>query len=236
MADLVQPRYGIVNTALARRWLELAPEQDAPFLAVNLMRYRPRAEYADGRASDLSGREADDTYAPLGPLAAVGGSIILVADVADQPAGLPAFHRLAVVRYPTRSSFLEMQQREDFLELHVHKDAGMEFTIIFAAELPEEVGGSDPEGPLVLRLRRFARGATPAPDPEGVAEVMRLELDDVIVGDERRWDDARIDRVADRALGALADTHGVEEQLLLVLATPMLDALALGARSASLTR
>jgi hypothetical protein len=233
MPDSAHPRYGRVNTELARQWLSLGPERDGPFLAVNLMRYRPRAEYADGRATTLSGREADDAYTPLGPLEAVGASILLAADVAAQPAGEPCFHRVAIVRYPTRASFLAMQQREDFQELHVHKDAGMEFTIIFAAEPPDQVGASGSEDPLVMRLRRFAPGARPAGDPDGVSAVMALRLDGVMVGDERRWDDARIDRVAPAALDQLAATAGVEEQLLIVLATPMLDVLAQAVRSAA---
>ncbi len=111
MADSAHPRYGEVNTELARRWLALPPELDGPFLAVNLMRYRPRAEYADGRETDLTGREADDAYVPLGPLTAVGAQLILAADVAAQPAGGPEFHRVGIVRYPTRASFMEMQAR-----------------------------------------------------------------------------------------------------------------------------
>ncbi len=233
MSDSAQPRYGTVDTELVRRWLALAPDEDDAFLAVNLMRYRARADYADGRQTDLTGREADDAYTPLGPLAAVGGTIILAADVAAQPAGGPDFHRVAIVRYPTHASFFAMQQREDFQQLHVHKDAGMDFTIIFAARPPEEVGGDEPEGPLVLRLRRFAPGAGPGPDPDGVAAVMELALEGVIVGDERVWDDARIDRVDAGSLAVLAETPGVAEQLVIVLATPMLDALAMGARSAA---
>jgi hypothetical protein len=224
-------RYGQVNLPLAQRWLSLAPAEDGPFLAVNLMRYRPRAEYADGRASELSGREADDAYAPLGPLMAVGANLIFVADVVEQPAGEPRFERLGIVRYPTRASFLEMQRREDFQELHVHKDAGMEFTIIFAAALPSEVGGDDPDGPLVLRLRRLVPGAPAPVDPDGVVEVMHLEVEDVMIGDERRWDDARIDRVRPDALAAALadDADGVEEQIAIVLGTPLIDALATAA-------
>jgi hypothetical protein len=42
----------------------------------------------------------------------------------------PPWDRVAVVRYPTRRSFIEMQQRPDFVEHHVHKDAGMAATIV----------------------------------------------------------------------------------------------------------
>jgi len=49
--------------------------------ALNLMRYREQAEYADGRATDLTGAGADDVYAPHEHLAAVGSRIILIAPV-----------------------------------------------------------------------------------------------------------------------------------------------------------
>ena len=225
----IVPRYGQVNLPLAQRWAELDDETDGPFLAVNLMRYRERAEYLDGRETDLTGREADDAYTPLGPLVTVGASFLLAADVERQPAGEPGFHRVAIVRYPTRRSFLHMQELDEFRELHVHKDAGMEFTIIAAAEPPEQVASGDPRGQLVVRLLRLAPGAEP-PEPAGVSEVVRLELEDVVVGDERRFDEARIDRVLPEAIPALAGSDGVEEQVVAVLATPMLDALALSAR------
>jgi hypothetical protein len=232
MAEPAGPRYGQINASLVQRWLSLEPDEDGPSLAVNLMRYRPRAQYADGRETDLTGREADDAYTPLGPLAAVGASLILAADVVGQPAGAPGFERVGIVRYPSRASFLEMQRREDFQELHVHKDAGMEFTIIFSAAPPAAVGGRDPEGPLVLRLRRLHDASRPPRDPDGVAEVMALALEDVIIGDERRWDDARIDRVPDDSIAELADAPEVAEQLVLVLGTPLLDALELAAAGA----
>jgi hypothetical protein len=225
----IVPRYGEVNLALAQRWANIDPAQDGPFLAINLMRYRERAEYADGRVSDISGREADDAYTPLGPLVQVGASFVLAADIERQPAGA-GFDRLAIVRYPTRRSFMEMQQLEEFQELHIHKDAGMEFTIIAAAEPPAQVASGDPRGQLVVRLLPAGSAAQQAADPEGVSRVARLELEDVVVGDERRFGEARIDRVLPDAIPALLADDGSREQLIAVLATPLLDALALAIR------
>jgi hypothetical protein len=80
-------RYGIPNGEMLRGWLRLAAEDDGPFWALNLMRYRELADYADGRESTLTGREADDAYAPLGPLEAIGAVPVFLGDVADQAAG-----------------------------------------------------------------------------------------------------------------------------------------------------
>lgn len=224
MSDLSNPRYGEPNWPLISRWTALAPEQDAPFLAFNLMRYRALADYADGRPTTLTGREADDLYAPLGPLAAVGAQPLFVADIAYQPAGEPRFDRVAIVRYPSRASFLQMQQREDFRELHPHKEAGMEFTILLAAPSPERPLATGGEGALTLRLRRHG-GSPPDGDGEGdgVQTLLALELEDVVIGDQRRWDDVRIERVNGGALAALA-AEPVAEQIIMVLESALFQA------------
>lgn len=227
MSSPILPRYGTPNAEMLRDWLALAPEQDGPFWALNLMRYRERAEYADGRPSTLSGREADDAYTPLGPLAAIGAALVFAADVLAQPAGEPRFERVGIVRYPSRASFLEMQLREDFQELHAHKDAGMEFTIVLSTH-PREHSPTALEGDYLLRLRRFAPGAAPEqPPPEGVLAVTSLAVEGVIVGDERSWDDARIDLLTEPdALPSLLELDGAREQIAMLLARPQLDRLA----------
>jgi uncharacterized protein (DUF1330 family) len=131
----VAPRYGQIDAEYGRRLATTPPTEDGPVWMVNLMSYRETADYADGRESTISGRAADDLYAPTGPLAAVGAEIVFVADVVDQLLGdTPRWDRVAVVKYPTRRAFIEMQQRDDFQRLHEHKDAGRESTIVMGAE------------------------------------------------------------------------------------------------------
>lgn len=234
MSGTSTPRYGTPNWEMIGSWLELPAEQDGPFWAVNLMDYRELADYADGRETTLSGREADDLYAPLGPLAEIGAMPAFSANVIQQPLGKPAYDRVAIVRYPSRAKFFEMQRREDFLELHAHKDAGMASTIVFAghplhaSELP---GG----GAHVLRVRRFAEGQQPAADPSGVTPVAHFEVEGVIVGDGRRWDDARFDRVDEASLELLKETAGVEEQIIIVMGPTEFDELAASVASARTT-
>jgi hypothetical protein len=55
----------------------------------------------------------------------------------------------------------------------------------------------------------------------------------VVLGDDRRWQEVRIDRVATEALGELDSLTGVEEQIAIVLAEPAIDALERGVRSAA---
>jgi len=47
--------------------------------------------------------------------------------------------------------------------------------------------------------------------------VARFTVDGVILGDGRRWDDVRFDRVDDATLPLLADTDGVAEQVVVVV-------------------
>ncbi len=232
MSGTSTPRYGTPNWELIGSWLELPAEQDGPFWAVNLMDYRELADYADGRESTLTGREADDIYAPLGPLQAVGAMPAFAADVIAQPVGTLAYDRVAIVRYPSRAKFFEMQRREDFLELHVHKEAGMASTIVFAAT-PVHVDEVPDGGSQVLRVRRFAEGRRPADDPAGVTPLARFDVEGVIVGDGRSWDDARLDRVDDAALELLHETAGVAEQIMILLGAAELDELAASVATAA---
>lgn len=171
------PRYGQIDTTYAMDLATRAPEHDGPVWMINLMRYRAQADYGDEGGPAISGREADDLYAPLGPLAAIGAEVVFFADVDVQLLGDgPAWERVGIVKYPTRRSFIEMQSRDDFKRQHRHKDAGMEATIVMGglpmpqAELPEgfeypdwsQVAHppTDDDGPVVvLHVIRFEEAA-----------------------------------------------------------------------------
>lgn len=177
-------RYGTVDPDGFELLQSFAPEDDGPVWMVNLMRYRDRAEYADGRPSELTGREADDLYAPLDTLADLGAEVVLFGEVEDQLLGDgPRWDRVAVVKYPSRRSFVDMQARPDFQEHHVHKDAGMDATFIIAGqpfapptwdgEVPDPASVPHPSTPedgpvVVVHVVRFDR--SDAGSPEALAE------------------------------------------------------------------
>lgn len=178
-----RPRYGQIDGEYGRRLASTPPDEDGPVWMINLMSYRDRADYGDGEGPDVSGREADDLYAPVGPLAAIGAEIAFVADVDQQLLGdAPSWDRVAIVKYPTRRSFIDMQSRADFKAKHVHKDAGMAETIVMGGQpmpaptLPAGVEETpwdrvlhpptEDDGPVtVLHVLRFedvpASGSTP---------------------------------------------------------------------------
>ena len=214
-----QVRYGQVNIDYGMRLATTSPDDDGPIWMVNLMNYREKADYADGRTSDISGKEADDRYAPLGPLAAIGAEAVFFADVDTQLLhDSPSWDRIGIVKYPTRRSFIEMQQRPDFKELHAHKEAGMAQTIV-AGCLPmplpvlpgDAVEWNDVPHPptaddryvVVIDVVKFHEGAhrdTAATDadhvatvavPNGVRLAAWMQVEGTILGDGREWDQIR---------------------------------------------
>lgn len=174
-------RYGRINKEMVGRWLQLPAEDDGPFWALNLMKYREVADYADGRSEERSGREADDEYTPRASLAAIGAEIVFAGEVERVLAGDgTAWDRVGIVRYPSRRKFFEMQQREEFKQSHVHKDAGMDFTIVMSC-LPRLPFGGATDRHTLVELRVEAGAAA----DDGAAGV--FDVEGVIVGDQRAW-------------------------------------------------
>jgi hypothetical protein len=221
MTDRPQPTYGTPNWEMLGRWMHLDPRDDGPFWALNLMKYHAVARYADGH-DGVSGREADNAYAPLGPLAAVGAAVVFVGEVRDQPLGHPAWDRVAIVRYPTRAAFFAMQERDDFKTQHVHKEAGMEFTIVMSCLPLTHTDGVTPEGSLVIVV-----GHDGALDPvSGVSEIAHFSVEGVIVGDDRSFAGLRFVRVVDPgALSALVEAVSVTEGTEVLVVGPTIDRL-----------
>jgi hypothetical protein len=205
MAGTAKPSYGTPNWDLIKGWFALSESDDGPFWALNLMKYRAVAGYADGNPAGVSGKEADDAYAPLGPLAAVGAVVAFHGDVLDQRAGAPEWDRIGIVRYPTRAAFFAMQQRDDFKDQHVHKEAGMEFTIVMAC-LPDGPA-AEPTGDRVVLL--VDRGGPATIEADGVTPAATFAVEGVIVGDDRTFDHVRFFGVRDDA--ALAELAAVAE-------------------------
>jgi uncharacterized protein (DUF1330 family) len=182
------PRYGQIDRDYGRRLATMPPEDDGPVWMVNLMKYREVADYTDGRESAVTGRAADDLYAPTESLAAVGAEVVFFGDVDQQLLGDDVvWDRVAVVKYPTRRAFIEMQSRPEFQEKHRHKDAGMAQTIVIGCQpfdlppAPREHWTADwtdvphpptpDDGPVVVvHVLRFHDAVDAAATPERMQE------------------------------------------------------------------
>jgi hypothetical protein len=179
--------YGTIDHEYGMQLATTPPESDGPVLMVNFMKYRQVAAYRDADAdATVSGREADDRYAPTDVLARIGARVVFVGDVIDAAGDPdPVWDRMAIVRYPTRKSFIDMQSRPDFREKHVHKSAGMEFTIVVAA-MPVDgatVSGES-DGAGIVRFVALPAGIGPSSVDEGIV----LHVEGRIIGDERTFD------------------------------------------------
>ena len=208
MVDM--PRYGTPNIDYMVSWLGLA--DDGPMWALNLMKYRPVADYRDGRDWSISGAEADEIYKPDAPLARVGARILLIAEVTAQLAGDDTvWDRVAIAQYPRRAAMMTMQLDPEFEELHEHKDAGMDVTIVSATfprpgfVLPDgAVSAAGTDGLLLLEVVADASHPELAAAVESVA-IGRFDIEDVIVGDDRRWAEARWDLITPATADELVD-------------------------------
>ena len=223
MAGTAHPSYGTPNWELIQRWLALDAAADGPFWALNLMKYRPVAEYGDEGGPAVSGKEADDAYAPLGPLAAIGATVVFHGDVTHQLAGRPEWDRIGIVRYPTRAAFFAMQRRDDFKDQHVHKEAGMDFTIVMSC-LPNPCRATVRATTVRATARSCssssaANAAARGSLPPGTTLVADFSVEGVIVGDERSFDRARFVQARDdAALAALVEgVRGADEAHVLVV-------------------
>ena len=176
--------FGAIDFAYAQHLATRPPEEDGPIWMVNFMRYKERADYGDGEVSGISGREADDRYAPTEVLEDIGADVAYFGDsVGPDGDPDPEWHRMGIVHYPTRRSFIDMQSRQDFQEKRVHKDAGMDFTIIMCS-LPTGPVQGEPDGSGIVRFTAFPAGSSPSgPVAEGAA----FEVEGTVVGDDRRW-------------------------------------------------
>lgn len=220
-------RYGTIDQGYARRLATTPETEDGPVWMVNLMKYRAVADYADGRPGEVSGWEADDRYAPLESLAAVGAEVAFLGTVDTQLlGGEPAWDRVGVVKYPTRRAFVEMQSRPEFVDKHAHKDAGMEQTIVIGCQpmpsppLPADAPAWDDvphpptpdDGPVVvLHVLRFHEGhadttmvsyqdaAGAVAVPHGVRIAGWFQAEGTIVGDGRTWDQVRFNAFPSKA-------------------------------------
>jgi len=103
---------------------------DTPIYMVNLLKFKNKAEYEDGRKTNLSGEEAYAIYGleDMEHLKKIGGESIFSGVVNRLMLGEveELWDWIAVVRYPSRKAMLEMITNPDYLESEKHRSAGLE--------------------------------------------------------------------------------------------------------------
>ncbi len=115
------------NEAQIRGFTEPGPE--GPIYMVNLLKFRARAEYPDGRPSALTGEQAYEIYS-VGVtelLQAYGAKLTFAADVERLMLGEveELWDKVAIAMYPSRAAMLEMMQSPRMQEIGIHRAAGL---------------------------------------------------------------------------------------------------------------
>ena len=107
----------------------LEPGPEGPICLVNLLKFKPRAEYEDGRESTLTGREAYDLYeAGVSKiLQGVGGYIGFMGEVERLALGEveELWDTVALAIWPSRQIMFEVMQSEEMQAISVHRAAGL---------------------------------------------------------------------------------------------------------------
>lgn len=103
---------------------------DTPITMLNLLRFRPQAEYPAGSGfSACSGREAYARYSKdaLAKVRQVGGEVVMSAPVLQRVIGPEGedWDELLLVRYPSVKAFLGMVADPAYQTITVHRTAAL---------------------------------------------------------------------------------------------------------------
>jgi uncharacterized protein (DUF1330 family) len=100
-----------------------------PIAMVNLLKFRQRAAYADGRAEEISGREAYMRYAAaMRPIVEAGGGRFLFS---GEVQGLiigqvdDLWDAVGIAEYPSRAAFHRIATSAEVQAIGVHREAGL---------------------------------------------------------------------------------------------------------------
>jgi len=101
-----------------------------PIVMLNLLRFRARAEYPDGRKTELTGRQAYNIYgeAMRKVVEREGGKFLFGAEVKSLVIGMveELWDVAALVEYPSSASFARIASSPEVAEIGVHRAAGLE--------------------------------------------------------------------------------------------------------------
>jgi uncharacterized protein (DUF1330 family) len=101
-----------------------------PIVMLNLLKFRAKAQYPDGRTTDLTGEQAFDIYIDeMQKIVERGGGKFLFDSAVQyltigEVEGL--WDRAALVQYPSAAEFLNITSSPEAAAIRVHRSAGLE--------------------------------------------------------------------------------------------------------------
>lgn len=116
----------------------LTSDFSGPVSMLNLLRFKPRAEYEDGRETSLTGREAYGLYAAeMTPyVIAQGGRLIhssaahflMIGD------GELEWDTVAIMEYPSKEAFAKIASAPEVARFAIHRTAGLAHQLLVACK------------------------------------------------------------------------------------------------------
>jgi uncharacterized protein (DUF1330 family) len=108
----------------------LAHPSDRPVVMLNLLKFREKALYPDGRKSDLTGREAYMIYAEAMTKVVLreGGRFVFSGRIDSIAIGEveQLWDIVALMEYPSPAAFARIATSPEVAEIGVHRAAGLE--------------------------------------------------------------------------------------------------------------
>jgi len=121
-----------------QKLFETAPS--GPLIMLNLLKFKKKAEYADGRETDLTGAEAYGIYGALmkARIEADGGrlSVSLETNTLVIGDGDLEWDAVAIAEYANLDNFREIVSSPEYREMHVHRDAGLAHQLLINCKSP----------------------------------------------------------------------------------------------------
>lgn len=115
----------------------MADDSGRPVVMVNLLKFRAKAVYPDGRTSDLTGRQAYDLYgaAMQKVIEENGGRLLFGGDIASLVIGEVGdlWDTCVLVEYPSAATFAAIVTSPQVAEIGVHRAAGLEGQLLIRA-------------------------------------------------------------------------------------------------------
>ena len=102
---------------------------DSPITMLNLLKFKDKAQYEDGRVTNLTGKEAYSIYGQevIEHLKKVGAKLIFQGRVSRLMLGEveELWDSIALAKYPSRKAMLEMMMDSDYQKSEEHRSAGL---------------------------------------------------------------------------------------------------------------
>ena len=113
------------------KFAKLIEKHDGPIVMLNLLKFKAKAQGEEGTGAEAYGRYGSRVVKMI---EALGGKVlwsgrpesVLIGGLSDE------WDAVALVQYPSPRALLEMGSTLEYQEIHKHREAGLERTVLIA--------------------------------------------------------------------------------------------------------